>query len=295
VAEVTDPDGVQWSVRRRRWYDMSGSLSGVDGNSLGDNPLLGLLLLPLFFVAWWPVWFIAHWLGLKWKIVIERDGTEVGDEQVRGWRKSQRRIQEIAELAAAGTLRAKPAVPVRNFAGSAPQPPPINTYPTEDPVTSRMPVNEEPTRCLLSPNPELAQQTGLARSERTRLAQASRQPSLALDVGADAIRVIDLNTNALIASASPAQVTATPETYRYRSLSWRSPVLVVDAPGWQPLTITCVDRVDNMRLTPRFSWRGEAPERWDKPAAYMVSGRDWLTLVEKCGLARYLERDGQQG
>jgi hypothetical protein len=37
-------------------------------------------------------------------ILIERNGREIGDERVRGWRESQRRIQEIAESAAAGTL-----------------------------------------------------------------------------------------------------------------------------------------------------------------------------------------------
>src|SRR5262249_49372955 len=80
VAEITDLSGVQWSVRRRRWYDMSSG--GIDGNSLGDNPLLGLLLLPFFLVAIWPVWFIAHWLGVRWVIVIERDGKAVGKEEV---------------------------------------------------------------------------------------------------------------------------------------------------------------------------------------------------------------------
>src|SRR6516225_11087500 len=104
MVTVTDPTGVQWSVRRRRWYDMSGSLSGIscsDGDILGF--FLGLLLLPLFFVAVWPLWFIAHWLGLKWVIVIERDGKQMGHEEVRGWNRSGQRIQEIAELAAART------------------------------------------------------------------------------------------------------------------------------------------------------------------------------------------------
>jgi hypothetical protein len=52
----------------------------------------------------WPPWFIAKWLGVPWVILIERNGSEIGDERVRGWRESQRRIQEIAESAAAGTL-----------------------------------------------------------------------------------------------------------------------------------------------------------------------------------------------
>ena len=65
---------------------------------------LGLLLLLILWRAvGWPLWFIAHWLGVRWVIVVERDGKKV-TELVRGWGKSQRRIQEIAESAAAGTL-----------------------------------------------------------------------------------------------------------------------------------------------------------------------------------------------
>ncbi|SPM40524.1 hypothetical protein MNAB215_2725 [Mycobacterium numidiamassiliense] len=95
MAEAVDPYGVRWSVRRRRWYDLSGFESdGLDFWS----PLIVLL------GGWWPFWFIAHWLGLRWRIVIERDDEEVGEEWVRGWRKSGRRIQEIIDSATAGTL-----------------------------------------------------------------------------------------------------------------------------------------------------------------------------------------------
>jgi hypothetical protein len=53
--------------------------------------------------------FIAKWLGVRWIVSIERNGGEVGDERVRGWRKSQRRIREIAQSAAAGTLQQESA------------------------------------------------------------------------------------------------------------------------------------------------------------------------------------------
>ena len=38
-----------------------------------------------------------------WTIVIKRDGQPVHEERVRGWGESRRRMQEIAEAAAAGT------------------------------------------------------------------------------------------------------------------------------------------------------------------------------------------------
>lgn len=100
MAQVTDPRGVQWSVRRRRWY----SLPGWDFTDPGDGGLGILVALALVVGAWWPFWFVAHWLGLRWRIVIKRDGDEVDEEYVRGWGRSRRRIQEIIELATAGTL-----------------------------------------------------------------------------------------------------------------------------------------------------------------------------------------------
>jgi hypothetical protein len=51
-----------------------------------------------------PIWFIARCFGWPWTIVVERNGTEVREETVRGWRNSERRIQELAESAFAGTL-----------------------------------------------------------------------------------------------------------------------------------------------------------------------------------------------
>lgn len=106
MAEVTDPGGVRWSVRRRRWYDLSGwSLADLDSG-------IGMLLtIAVLAGGWWPFWFVAHWCGLRWRIVITRDGEEMDEEYVRGWRQSQRRIREIAELATAGTLRQSITLP----------------------------------------------------------------------------------------------------------------------------------------------------------------------------------------
>jgi hypothetical protein len=89
MAEVTDPDGVEWSVDRRSFF--APDVVSPDGE------------LTLLLVAIWPLWFIAHWLGVRWVIVIERAGSQVSEERVRGWGKSHRRIQEIAESVTAGT------------------------------------------------------------------------------------------------------------------------------------------------------------------------------------------------
>jgi len=102
---VTDPNGVQWSVHRR-WRPHS--LNAVNPTDTGDALISELTFNLVLIAVTWPFWFIAKWLGVRWKIVIERDGTVVGETLVRGWRKSQRRIQELTQSAAAGTLPQSP-------------------------------------------------------------------------------------------------------------------------------------------------------------------------------------------
>lgn len=169
----------------------------------------------------------------------------------------------------------------------------------------------EPTRCVLFPNPLLVQEIGsFAVRKRQQFMQSLSQPRLAVDVGEDTIRVIDPNGNAVIASVSPAQVTATPATCRPSSrhlfptaghvisdflsnyLS-RMPYMVVSVPGLPPLTIGCRDTESG--LNHRFSWRGDVPVQNEQRPDYVVSGADWLTLVEKFGLAPYLEKRGEEG
>jgi hypothetical protein len=82
-------------------YIAAGSPTGISPFSAADPGDLGAYLL----AALWPPWFIAKFLGVRWVILIERKGNEVGDERVRDWRKSQRRIREIAAAAAAGILQ----------------------------------------------------------------------------------------------------------------------------------------------------------------------------------------------
>jgi hypothetical protein len=172
-------------------------------------------------------------------------------------------------------------------------------------VAASPPAPGTPIRCLLFPSPLLIQQMGsFAFRKRQRLLHSANQPRLAIDVGPDAIRVVDPNTNALIASARVAEVTAVPETYQYRygwGWSWeqsmasslsKTPVLVLGLPGMQPLSIGCRDTVGG--LDKRFSWPGNERQRVNDPPDFSVSGADWLTLVEKFGLAPYLQRHDQQ-
>jgi hypothetical protein len=64
--------------------------------------IIFIVVLPFMIV--WPFWFTLKWLGVPWSIEIRRDGTKVGEEHVRGWRRSGRRIDELTQAAAAGAL-----------------------------------------------------------------------------------------------------------------------------------------------------------------------------------------------
>jgi hypothetical protein len=171
----------------------------------------------------------------------------------------------------------------------------------------RPPAPGEPTRCLLFGNALLVQEIGpFAFREREQFMRSLSQPRLAIDVGADAIRVIDPNTNALIASTSPAHVTAAPVTYRPTQRHWfpsvgnvisdvatnrwsTAPGMRVSVPGMPPLTIGCRDTISG--LDQRFSWPDDVPAEHAR-ADYEVSGTDWQTLVEKLDLAPYLIKRG---
>jgi hypothetical protein len=137
----------------------------------------------------------------------------------------------------------------------------------------RGPAPGEPLRCLLYPPPEPMGPLDFGRKQQTP------QPRVAIEVGTDAIRVIDPNTNGLIASASRAQVTATPATYKHvdKESSYNVPVLVVRVPGLQPLTIKC-----------RRAWRGNVLKE-SKAPEFRVSDADARALVEAFGLATNLK------
>ena len=173
-----------------------------------------------------------------------------------------------------------------------------------------------PIRCVLFPSPLAIQQMGpFAVRRKQQVLRSANQPRLAIDVDADTIRVVDPNTNALLASAPVAQMTATPETYQFRygmfgfgsadqmvgrmiersiatSLS-TTPVLVLALPGGPPpLTIGCRDTIGGLDM--RFSWPRDVRQRVNEPPEFSVSGGDFLLLVEKFGLTPYLQRYDQQ-
>jgi DNA-binding beta-propeller fold protein YncE len=171
-------------------------------------------------------------------------------------------------------------------------------------LDAREPVPGQPTRCLLTPNPARMFSSsffGMFKNTATamRLNSNPPQPSLAIDVADDAISVIDVNSNARIASASLAQVTAAPAAST-RSAPYvgtlTTAVLIVRVGNSQPLTIGCPDVAGppqaswsggRTKYSYRFAWRGGVPAA-DEPE-FVVSDADWLTLVEKFGLASQLE------
>jgi hypothetical protein len=209
---------------------------------------------------------------VRWVIVIERDGKAVGKEEVRGWGRSGRRIQEIAELAAAGTWQPAPARPdewdnrfTRWLYRSCGVP-----FPGEEGETdgSRPPATPgEPTRCVLHPI------AAFGSWDRP-------MPALAIDVGKDTIWVIELNTNTLIASAWLAQVTATPANHHSAG-----PVLVVGVPSLPTPMI--------IRPPKHAWWRGKVAKT--RGPVYLVAEQEeWLTLVEKLGLTPSLSGLGSR-
>jgi DivIVA domain-containing protein len=153
----------------------------------------------------------------------------------------------------------------------------------------------EPVRCVLI---EILNRRRLWRNA-LRLDFSGGRPALAINVGTDAIRVIDLTTNALIASARLAQVTATPKEHTALEDMFPSvctmPVLDVGVPGLPPLTIGPLplevppDWARRGRYGPyASSWRNTVMHTTKYPN-YVVTNADWLTLVETFGLAPHLE------
>ena len=77
MLKVTDAHGAVWTVRRRWCYRTAHA-----GH------------LPMEVV--WPFWFLAHWLGLPWRIAVFENGVLVDEVEVRGWTPSRQCMREIS-------------------------------------------------------------------------------------------------------------------------------------------------------------------------------------------------------
>lgn len=169
----------------------------------------------------------------------------------------------------------------------------------------RQPGPGDPIRCLLFVNSLKIQEIGSSFRKQREFLKSLHQARLAIDVVPEGIRVIDPQSGALIAAVSTSQVTATPVVYRPEQANhwfpdagniisdvatnyWStSPGISVSVPGMAPLTIGCRDSVSGLDF--RFSWPGDVPVVAAR-ADYEVSGADLLTLTEKFGLTRHLQR-----
>lgn len=184
-----------------------------------------------------------------------------------------------------------------------------------------VPAPGSPTRCLLYSNLFLFQKDGFMAQHRIQeYYEASGPPLLAIDIGAEAMWVTDLNGNAFIGSSWRDQVTVIPTTYKppwtsvyegtpFLNSAWGThnsnysvaPQMIVSAPSMPPLNIVCVEANSSSRQigfkalgamagfgsVRRFEWRG-AEQVVREPAEYSVSAADWLTLVGAFGLSEYL-------
>jgi len=175
----------------------------------------------------------------------------------------------------------------------------------------RPPGPDEPTRCLLFTNSLKVQEiSSFSFRKQQQFMRSLGQARLAIDVAPEVIRVVDPSTNTLIASVSPAHVTATPLTFSPRQgTRWfiaslgnvisdvatdywsTSPGMSISIPGMAPLTIGCRDSVSGLDF--RFSWTGEIPSV-NARADYEISGADWLTLAKRFGLASHLHTKGER-
>ena len=90
---LTDPSGVQWSVHRKMWpFPSVGTL--LDNFDFFGWVIGLALLFPCLLL--WPFWLLAKFLGVRWVIVVERDHQETERELIRGWGRSEARMNELA-------------------------------------------------------------------------------------------------------------------------------------------------------------------------------------------------------
>jgi hypothetical protein len=154
-------------------------------------------------------------------------------------------------------------------------------------AAARGPAPGEPTRCILFPNSQAIVNSGpFAFRKKQRLVQSLDRAQLFIDVDHDTIRVIDPESHTVDASAAVSRTTATPLSYETHDVESshvsKTPALTISVPGVPPLTFGCPHLAPGSGR--RFSWSGTVHIVKDPPT-YILSAADWLTLVEKFGLA----------
>jgi hypothetical protein len=163
-------------------------------------------------------------------------------------------------------------------------------------AAARGPAPGEPTRCILFPNSQTIVNSGpFAFRKKQRLVNSLSREQLFIDVDNDTIRIIDPESHTVDATAPVSQITATPLSYETRDVETsrisRTPALTVSVPGVPPLTFGSSHLAVSGR---RFSWSGSALIV-NEPPAYILSAADWLTLVEKFGLAANVSDAARKG
>lgn len=110
MTQFQDVHGVQWSVQRRWW-----NVDFLPNPALLGNDVVSLIIAVVCLVLWlpfalvWPIWFVAKFCGAPWKVVIRRNREEVYTERVRGWSKSEQRIDAIVQSLRKGVSQPPPA------------------------------------------------------------------------------------------------------------------------------------------------------------------------------------------
>lgn len=163
-------------------------------------------------------------------------------------------------------------------------------------AAARGPAPGEPTRCILFNNSQTIVNSGaFAFRKNQRLVNSLGQEQLFIDIDDDTIRIIDPESHAVDASAPVSRITATPLSYNTRDgesgHTTKTPAMTISVPGIPPLTVGGSYLAISGR---RFSWSGTVRIVNDPPT-YILSAADWLTLVEKFGLAANVDDAARKG
>ena len=112
------------------------------------------------------------------------------------------------------------------------------------------------------------------------VARKTPAPALEIEIDAGTVRLVDLASARVVASAALGSVAVTRGLHRYGGRTrFEAPVLTLALPGTDPVSLTVPDV--------RFGWTDPTPD----PGAgrYVVGSPDWLALVEAFGARDWLK------